>query len=127
MCNQVALLRMRACGRVRPLGIKRLRDARHRLSNRPRPSVPPTRSSIRFSGCGIMPSTLSSRNRCPRWRSSSRWGSQSVVTSPSGVAVAEGDQAVAFEPPQRLGIGHVVALAMGDADVDDLALARSAW
>src|SRR5829696_1951568 len=30
-----------------------------RLSNRPRPSVPPTRSSIRFSGCGIIPRTLS--------------------------------------------------------------------
>ena len=34
------------------------RDAT-RLSKRPRPSVPPTRSSIRFSGCGIMPSTFS--------------------------------------------------------------------
>ena len=55
-----------------------LRDQRQcvetRLSNRPRPSVPPTRASIRFSGCGIMPSTLSFRNRCRRWSSSSRWG-----------------------------------------------------
>ncbi len=29
-----------------------------RLWKRPRPSVPPTAGSIRFSGCGIMPSTL---------------------------------------------------------------------
>ena len=38
------------------------------------------------------------------------------------IAVAEGHQAVAFEPPQRLFVGRVVALAMRDADVDGLAL-----
>ena len=45
----------------------------------------------------------------------------SAVTSPVGVAVAEGDAALAFEPAQGLGVGEVVALAVGDADVDHLA------
>ena len=35
------------------------------LSNRPRPSRPPCSASIRFSGCGIMPSTLPASLRMP--------------------------------------------------------------
>ena len=39
-----------------------------------------------------------------------------------GVAIAEGDEALAFEPGERLGIADIVAFAMGDADIDHLPL-----
>ena len=51
----------------------------------------------------------------------------SCVIAPVGVAIAEGDEAFAFEPLQGLVIGRVIALAMRDADIDDLALGHSAW
>ena len=39
-----------------------------------------------------------------------------------GIRIAEGDEAFAFEAGERLGIGDVVAFAMGDADIDRLTL-----
>ena len=54
--NKTSLRKAEAC--VRKSSNPLSGGAARKASNSPRPSVPPTSGSIRFSGCGIMPSTL---------------------------------------------------------------------
>ena len=43
------------------------------------------------------------------------------------IRIAKGDPAFAFEPVERLGIGLVIAVMMGDRDDDVLAGLDSGW
>ncbi len=74
-----------------------------------------------FSGCGIRPEHRAvwledAGDRAGRAVEIVRLGEAAV-----GGAIAEGDQALAFEPVERIGVGGVVAVVMGDRHPDRLA------
>ena len=86
--------------------------ASSRPSNSRRPSVPPWAGSTIRSGCGIMPSTLPASLRMP---------AMLARRAVDLAGIAEGDPAFALEPVERLGVGLVIAVMMGDRDDDLLA------
>ena len=77
-------------------------------------------ASTRFSGCGIMPSTLPRSLMMPAMACMAPLGFQSGRPA-VGRRIAEGDPALAFQPRDGLAVGDVVAFAVRDRHADHLA------
>ena len=85
-----------------------------------RPSVPPTRGSIRFSGCGIKPSTLNRSLNTPAIELMAPLGLVSVPDPALSVAIAERDPAFRLDSADGVVIGDEVSLAVGNGEFDHL-------
>ena len=102
--------------RLTPLGVRRPRPSRAtRLSNRPRPSVPPIDGFDQVLRMRHHAEHVDAfAERCRRCRSIEPLGFAVAADLAVGVAIAEGDAALAFEARERLVVGDVVAFAMRD-------------
>ena len=85
-----------------------------------RPSVPPTRGSIRFSGCGIKPSTLNRSLNTPAIELMAPLGLVVVPDPALGVAIAKRDPAFRLDSADGVVIGDEVSLAVRDGEFDHL-------
>ena len=92
-----------------------------RPSNSALPSVPPSSGSTAFSGCGIRPSTVLRLVEDAGDVADRAVGIAACRRPCRRRAVAEGDLAAILEPLQRVVVGEVVAVGMGDRDPDHLA------
>ena len=80
----------------------------------------PSSGSVEFSGCGISPNTVRASLNTPAMQRAEPLTLSASVSSPVGVAIAEGDAALALEPVECCVVGGVIAFAMRDRHADRL-------